>query len=161
MSIIDLYNDFGIQTADETSKHSRPGWVNTPCPFCVGNPGEHLGCHINSGRFSCWRCGWKPTDKALTKLLGMNQKEVKLLIRKYRITSSIITKAPSQNKKIQFKPHRLPSNIGPLEKQHRRYLESRKFDPDELEREWDLLGTGPVSFLDDISYKHRIIAPIF
>ena len=160
MSIIDLYQDFGIQTADEGSKHSRPGWVNTTCPFCVGNPGEHLGAHINSGRFSCWRCGWKPTDKALAKLLGMSTKEVKPLIRKYKVTSSIVSKAPSQNKKIQFKPHRLPSNTGPLEKSHKNYLIKRKFDPDKLEREWGLLGTGPVSFLDQIDYKHRIVAPI-
>ena len=160
MSILDLYNDFGVQTADDESKHSRPGWVNTNCPFCTGNPGEHLGVHVNSGRFSCWRCGWKATDKALSKLLSMDLKEVRPLIRKYKVTTSLNAKAPEQNKKIQFKPHRLPSNTGPLEAQHRQYLEKRQYDPVLLEREWGLLGAGPVALLDGIAYKHRIVAPI-
>jgi DNA primase len=40
-------------------------------------------------------------------------------------------------------------------------LESRGFDPILLEREWNLLGTGPYSKLDHIDYKHRIIIPFF
>jgi hypothetical protein len=38
-------------------------------------------------------------------------------------------------------------------------LEKRGFDPEYLEKEWNLLGTGPVSLLDNINYKHRIIIP--
>jgi DNA primase len=49
----------------------------------------------------------------------------------------------------------------PLQSNHRHYLESRDFDPDLLEREWNLLGTGPYSVLDHINYKHRIIIPFF
>jgi len=43
---------------------------------------------------------------------------------------------------------------------HRKYLIRRKFDPDKLEREWGLLGTGPVSRLDRINYSRRILIPI-
>ena len=159
MSILDLYNDFGIHYVTEGSKHSRPGWVNTACPFCTGNPGEHMGAFIASGRFSCWRCGWKPADKVISKLTGVSIPEASALIRKYKVTFSKAL-PESQNKKIQFKPHRLPSDCGPLQRQHIRYLEGRRFNPDKLEGDWGLLGAGPVASLDKISYKHRIIIPI-
>jgi DNA primase len=39
---------------------------------------------------------------------------------------------------------------------HYDYLESRGFEPERLEREWGLLGTGAIG-----SYKWRIIIPIY
>lgn len=159
MSILDLYNDFGIPYVTEGTKHSRAGWVNTSCPFCSGNPGTHLGVHLNSGRSSCWRCGGKSIYKVVMKLAGVNFNDAKDLIRKYKVTSSKVT-VPSQNRKIRFKPHKLPSNCEELQKQHIQYLEKRNFDPEKLQKEWGLLGAGPVSYLDEISYRHRIIAPI-
>jgi hypothetical protein len=38
---------------------------------------------------------------------------------------------------------------------HQNYLRSRNFDPDYLEKEWNLKGTGPVG-----NYRFRVIAPI-
>jgi len=163
MSILDLYQDFGIQFQTEDHKHCRPGWANLECPFCEGNPGLHLGCHINSGHFYCWRCGYKPTSKVITKLLNVEEGRAKDLIRQYKITrpSSSSISSATQDHKIQFHPHKLPSHTGPLERQHQLYLERRGFDPDYLEKEWGLLGTGPISYLDDIDYRHRIMVPIF
>jgi len=160
MGILDLYQDFGIQYQTEGHKHCRPGWANLPCCFCSGNPGLHLGVHINSGRFYCWRCGWKPTAKALSKILGVSEQKAKELIRQYKIGRGPKASV-SQDQKIQFKPHRLPNPHGPMGTAHKRYLERRGFDPGYLEQEWGLLGTGPVSFLDGIDYRNRIIIPIF
>jgi DNA primase len=42
---------------------------------------------------------------------------------------------------------------------HKRYLQSRNFDPDHLIKTWQLLSAGPVSSLDNIDYKNRIIIP--
>lgn len=159
MGILELYQDFGIQYQAEGHKHCRPGWVNVPCPFCTGNPGLHLGAHISSGRFYCWRCGWKPAKKVVSKLFGIDEREAGKLLIKYKATKGRAQE--HQNQRIQLHPHKLPHPCGPLMRSHKRYLTGRGFDPEYLEREWELLGTGPVSYLDKIDYKHRIIAPIF
>ncbi len=161
MGILELYQDFGIQFQTEGHKHCRPGWANLECPFCAGNPGLHLGCHINSGRFYCWRCGRKPASKAIAKLLGVEKNKAEELIRKYKITQRSSSFHSTQDHKIQFHPHKLPSHSGPLTLAHRKYLLKRQYNPDTIEKEWGLLGTGPVSSLDGIDYKHRIIIPIF
>ena len=43
MDILSLYQEHGVMIADEGHKHSRPGWVQTTCPFCTGHEGYHLG----------------------------------------------------------------------------------------------------------------------
>ena len=55
---------------------------------------------------------------------------------------------------------RFPSGTGPMHWIHKGYLESRRFDAERLEREWGLMGTGPVALLDNRDYKWRIIAPV-
>ena len=40
-------------------------------------------------------------------------------------------------------------------------MEKRGFDANYLETKYGLLGTGPVSSLDGINYKFRIVAPIY
>ena len=59
------------------------------------------------------------------------------------------------------KPFQLPTGCVPLAPSHRQYLSHRGYNADQLEQEWNLVSTGPISQLDGISYKHRIIAPIY
>ena len=155
--MIQLLDDYNIPYQTEGHKHCRPGWANMKCPFCEGNPGMHLGVNLSTGQWFCWRCGWKPESQALGKLLGIKEEKAKSILKQYSGTS-FITK--SQNHAIQFKPFKEPSNTDILSKSHNRYLEKRGYDPDEIKRVWGLKGTGPVSFLDHIDFKHRIIAPI-
>src|SRR4029077_16224057 len=58
------------------------------------------------------------------------------------------------------KPHKRPSDLGPLREAHRRYLRHRGFDPDIIAGQWQIQGTGPVSTLDGIDYRNRIFIPI-
>jgi DNA primase len=53
----------------------------------------------------------------------------------------------------------LPSGLAQLQTNHRKYLRGRGFDPDILEHDWGLLGSGPISLLDKIDYRFRIIIP--
>ena len=69
MDIIRLYRDYGIDHKAEGHKHTRPGWVNTECPFCTGNPGMHLGWNLKEEYFFCWRCGWHAPITTLSELL--------------------------------------------------------------------------------------------
>ncbi len=160
MDIIRLYEDFGVQYQTEGHKHCRPGWVNTECPFCSGNPGLHLGFNIRNEFFVCWRCGWKPTTKTIAKLIHVTENEAREIIKRYGGKSAL---ARNQNTKILLNKKRFkyPSNTDTLAPQHRAYLKRRGFDPDKLEKTWGILGTGPISELDNIDYKNRILIPIF
>jgi hypothetical protein len=156
MNILQLYRDYSIPHQTEGHKHCRPGWVNTPCPFCTGHEGLHLGCTLDGSHFFCWRCGWHPVTTTLAKLLNLTPAAVRVLVRSYGGKALVVTKTAQ----VRLKPHRLPTNVAAMLVQHRMYLSSRGFDPEKLETEWGLLGTGPVSFLDHIDYRFRILAPI-
>jgi hypothetical protein len=164
MDIIQLYNDFSIPHMTEGHKHCRPGWVNVECPFCSGNPGLHLGFDLTLNRYVCWRCGWHAIIPTLSTLLKIPEYEVRNVVKQYNLLY-IPTIEPIIH--IRKKSHKLPSNTAPMQLQHKIYLEKRGFDADKLEREWNLLGTGPISTLSTgmdnekiIDFKHRIIAPI-
>lgn len=158
MDIIKLYQDFNIQYQTEGHKHCRPGWVNIECPFCSGNPGLHLGYSLEKDYFRCWRCGFKPTLKAIQTVTGLSYKETASAIREYGGRSKT-PRAPKIT--VKKKKFRFPSGTGPMQDRHKRYLQNRGFDPGELESEWGLFGTGPIAPLDGIDYKHRIIIPIY
>ena len=156
MKLLELYQDYSIPHATENHKHSRPGWVNTSCPFCTGNPGLHLGYDLTGNHYYCWRCGYHSTTDTLMALLKLPYHKVKALIIAYK--GSIYQIAPKvEMDKVE---HVLPSGIIPLHAGHRKYLIGRGFDPDQLIEDWGLLGTGPIAMLDNIDYKHRILAPI-
>jgi hypothetical protein len=157
MDILQLYQDYSVDHLTEGHKHCREGWVNTPCPFCTGNPGYHLGFNIEDNYYFCWRCGWHPISMTVGKLLNITEQEARKIIRQYGLILHLPKKNPVTITKVV--DHRLPSGTGPLGKNHRAYLESRNFDPDKLERIWKLVGTGPISLLDGIDYKHRIVIP--
>lgn len=159
MDIIRLYKGHSIEFVTEGTKHTQPGWVNVACPFCVGNPGYHLGYNIEENYYHCWRCGGHPTKKVIAKLLNIKENEAKDIIRSYGGRSSTRKKSDTVVKIIPNKL-KLPSGSDALGNSHKQYLLRRGFFANELERDWGLLGTGPISKLDHINYKHRIIIPI-
>lgn len=156
MNIIKLYQDHNIPYATD-GPNCSPGWVVINCPHC-DDPSMHLGYSLKENYFRCWRCGWKPINKTIAKLLNTNEGSVVPIISRYggeapRLKESVV--------RVGDKPFRYPSGIFPkLQNNHRQYLKSRGFDSDYLERLWSLQGTGPVSTLDGIDYKNRIIVPI-
>lgn len=157
MNIIQLYTDFSIPYLTEGHPHCRSGWVQTQCPHCMGNFGWHLGFNLEGNYYSCYRCGGHSIYNTLSALLKINNyKELKEIIKRY---DTVIIKPKEPIVKIRIKAYKLPSNCEPLQANHRKYLESRNFDPDYLERTWGLLGTGVYSKLDNIDYKFRIIIP--
>lgn len=158
MKVLELYRDYNIPHQTEGHKHCRDGWVNTPCPFCTGNPGLHLGATLDGSVFTCWRCGWKHPVQAVSKLIGVSEPRAKEIIRQYGGKSASQKVKPQQK---STKLHELPSDTGPMESRHKKYLARRGFNPNKLEKQWGLLGTGPIAKLDGIDYSHRILAPIF
>lgn len=158
MKSIELFNHLNIQYVEEGHKHCRPGWVNMPCPFCVGNPGMHLGFDMENEFFRCWRCGWHPILETLHKLSGKSVPDIKSAMNLFggRPRHKKITKEV-----VRMKAFRLPSDTSRLARRHKDYLEKRGFDPDYLEQYWGLRSTGPVSTLDGSDYGNRILIPIY
>lgn len=157
LKILDLYQDYSIPSQTEGHKHCRPGWINTACPFCIGNEGLHLGYDLEDNYFRCWRCGWHPVAETIAALVGVHASESRLLLKQYGGIAKV-EEAPTAQPRP--KAHKLPSGIKSLQRQHQSYLVKRGFDPEKIARKWGLLGTGPVSSLDGADYKHRILAPI-
>ena len=158
MNIIQLYKDFNVPFATEGHKHCREGWVNTTCPFCTGNPGMHLGYNMADNYYVCWRCGWKATHKALALLIHVSEKEAKEIARKYGGKSHVKS---TVTVRVGQKKFRLPPSTAPMNDRHKRYLTKRKFDPEVIEKIWDVQGTGPISIMDGISFSHRLVIPIY
>ena len=156
MDIQRLYSDYHVDYKTEGHRHCREGWVQTPCPHCTGNPGYHLGYNLEGNFYACWRCGFHPIAYTISKLIKLPIKETYDIIKQYGL---LFTKTKEPIIKIRIKAHKLPSNTSPLAKNHKQYLERRGFDVDKLEKTFNLLGTGPISKLDGIDYKHRIIMP--
>lgn len=126
------------------------------CPACTGNPGLHLGVTINGTHCYCWRCGWKPVDYILSKLLGCSIKEAKDIAAQYG--GRVSTKEPTMV--VRKKAFKYPSGITQLTTHHKKYLAQRGFDPATLEKEWGLMSCGPTSELVGLCYRFRILAPI-
>jgi len=160
VDVIRFYQDFHIEYGDGGSgeKHCRPGWANIPCPFCTGNPGMHLGYSLDDNYFRCWRCGWKPSWLVISQLLGISRSRAEEIIQKYRKSHRRVKEKDTPV--VLSKEFTLPRNM-PLNYPARRYLMSRGFDPDVLERVWDVRVSAPVSQLDNINFKNRIIIPIY
>lgn len=154
MDIIRLYTDNRIPFITE-GKNVGDGWVNITCPFC-DDPSEHLGYNTSMDYYRCWRCGWHPTNKVVSKILNISTALTHETLKQYGGEYKKQIKEEHQ----QIRPFVFPSGVTSLQRQHKQYLENRGFDPARIERIWKLMGTGPVSMLDDIDYKHRIIAPI-
>ena len=159
MDVIQLYKDFGIKYLTEGHKHCRPGYVNTPCPFCTGNAGYHLSYNLDEDYFVCWRCGWKPTVKTLSALLRVEDRDIYPLLKIYEASLK-----HTEKKKIEKIKFRFPSDVHDLFPHHAKYLRKRKFDPEKIEREWGIKSLGPTAKLKlpdgkVIDYSHRILLP--
>lgn len=158
MDIIRLYIDHNVDYKTEGHKHTHAGWVHTPCPFCTGNPGYHLGYNIENEYYTCWRCGWHPVKKTLSALLKEPEYKVRDILKNYGgISLSGYVKKP----KIRIHTFKYPSGITSLQSNHKSYLKKRGYNPEQIESDWMVQGTGPHAKLGNLNFKHRIFIPIY
>jgi hypothetical protein len=136
--------------------------VGIPCPFCSGqHEGFHLGFNEQKQFFNCYRCGFHKTLDVISALTGAGTSEAKKLLRKYSggaFSMSSPTRIERKHKErisIVKRGVSFPPGTNRMLPRHKRYLASRDFDPEKLEKEWGLMGTGPMG-----PYALRIIAPI-
>ncbi len=162
MDILDIYRQHSIHFATEGDRHTSRGWVNVHCPFCTGSPGLHLGFNLEKKFWVCWRCGWHNPIEALTTLCQINEREARrLYYDELKAASGAAAPiARERQSPVRLSLYKRPSDVAPLRAPHKRYLAGRDFDPDEIAAEWGVVSTGPVSSLDHIDYRHRILVPI-
>ncbi len=144
--------DYNIQYHTEGADCS-PGYVNIQCPFC-DDTGHHGGFNIEKGFYSCWRCGGHSLENVIRALLEIKYRQAEDIRNYYTSKVSVDDQAIKRKAPTRL---RLPKEVNsPLPKKHRQYLRSRNFDPDRIETDFDLHGTGLLG-----NYKNRIIAPIY
>ena len=159
MNVTQLYKDYNIHIAQSGERHYRYNWINTSCPFCSGNKGNHLGYSIKDDYFRCHRCGFKTHKEVILALTNKPANKVLKLLKKYKGKATY----QKQKKVVVEKPKTLvePSNLTPLNSFHRKYLENRNFDVDYLIDTFELQSTSPISKLDKYDYSNRIYYPIY
>jgi DNA primase len=152
MDIRQLFKEYRIPIAEIGQPHYRDGWINTECPFCIGNPGNHLGFNIFKGYFHCWRCGGKNTYKTLLEL-GVPYDVINTQFKWMKF-------APIDT--VEKKEFRLPSNNKLIDDVRCvTYLKNRKFNPKEIESLWDVRASTITSIIDKVKLKNRLIIPIY
>lgn len=147
--ILSFAKDQGIPY-ELSGKNVSRGWVAFCCPFC-GDSGFHLGIPLSGTHAYCWKCASHPLDKTLMELSGLSWYEFNQISPDYDGTASLqdIGRKVALGTKIE-----LPE--GSMEEVHRKYLKRRGFNPDELNREYGIYGTGMLG-----EWKYRIIIPIY
>lgn len=157
MDFLKFCKDYRIPIAPPGHKHERHGWINIPCPFCIGNPGFHLGFQQTGGWFGfvCFRCGGHGGVATISALLKIRAEEARRLIEEYGDGVTSVWR----KKRVKTKTSTnlmLPPGLQPLGARAKQYLERRDFDPEKLEREFELKDTGLGGH-----WKGRVFIPIF
>lgn len=135
-------------------RYSRSGWVQFFCPFCSGgkDPNKpYAGYNIAFNYVNCWRCGPHRVGDTIQELTGLPWREVKGLL-----GSLERERKPPKHTKRRRGTLEIPKGVGPLLPAHKRYLKDRKFDPQEIERLWDVQGIGMAK-----EYAWRLFIPIY
>jgi DNA primase len=132
-------------------KNVSPGWVAVQCPFC-GDTSNHGAFNPVKAYYSCWKCGWHSVYNAVKEITG--EPNVKPILKKYGLLLADYTNIKDRLSDAGTKEFVLPGSA--LQKPHKDYLLSRRFDPDFIEKKYGVLGT-----LDHEQYAYRIITPVF
>lgn len=137
-----------------SGKNVSPGHVNIQCPFCDDHS-NHGGFDTETGSYSCWRCSGGHPARALSLAAGIPSSVAQDIISRH--TTGTVSRAT--RKQAQGTSIRLPGK--PMQEPHRKYLEGRGFDPDELAFYHGLLGTGISDTWEGYDFRYRVIIPIY
>lgn len=135
MTFNDLLEKYSVESAPEGHHHTTSGRVQLDCPLC--SPGSHrfrLGFSSRKKSFNCWSCGFLPLIPTLMQLLKEPYTKCK------EIASAL---DGTEEAEVSLRGTlEIPYGVGSLLSGHKKYLRSRGFDPEELEKLWDIQGIG-------------------
>lgn len=150
MNVRELLRDLNVPFREHgESPLVTEGWVGVVCPWCGTGTGKHgLGINLRTGRATCWKCGPHPLADALAELAQIPAARARQLAG--GLDSVRDPDRPAGGKLC------IPDGVGELLPVHRRYLQSRGFDPDQICEQWAIQGIGFVAG----PLKWRIFIPI-
>ncbi len=158
-NVIKFLKDYGINNKNK-GPNCSPNYINICCPICEDTK-YHGGFNLLKYYYTCWKCGYHPISEVVLSLLKCTEREAIEIYKKYTVKGIYKAIQPirkedkydsiSHTKTIDLKPFKSTFNESYLN-----YLKHRKFDPDKVIKQFNLLSGGLVG-----DYKFRIIAPIY
>lgn len=151
LNLIQLLDDHHIEYRGSDSK-----WISLACPFCYKGDGK-FGLGWSGTAFNCFKCGRLGQFEVIAALLDQTLARAAKTLSKYRgHTKTIPRHLDGVGRNLTTVPTViLPYGTAKMTARHQNYLKTRNFDPNQLEQDWGLLGTGPVG-----PFAYRIIIPI-
>lgn len=138
MTFEELLEEHHIPVAPGGHHHVSGDWIGFDCPYCSPNSQRfRMAFNPHSGAVNCWVCGVQKLTPVLAEMLNLPLHKARELSSKIQFERS-----SGYAEKTEGSQLILPDKVGPLQKQHKRYLKKRGFDPDELARVWDIQGIG-------------------
>lgn len=129
--------------------------IRCPCPGC-GDHSNHGHFNISTGRYSCWKCSGAPAGQVLAWAARLPVKSALEIIAKYSDgkTSPVARKRKSGGVTSIKLPGSTKCPVA-----HRRYLEGRGFDPQELEFYHGIQYTL-MEHWEGVDASYRVIIPV-
>jgi hypothetical protein len=152
---ISFLNDYNIQYITQGSQLSQ-GWVGVCCPMCNDDK-FHMGISPDGHVWTCWRCGRLQLHKLIREWLTCDKSTARQVFKEY--ADSTPSGQPLAKNDKRASSVELPG--GSLQAPHKRYLKSRGFDPDFLERKYKITGTGPICKYDGQDFSLSLIIPVY
>lgn len=139
MSLIDVFETHGVEYRLVGSHHHvTQNWCGVDCPQCSPNSQSfRLGFHLTSGRAACWSCGKINPVQALADICGIPKSEAYKVIKSFSFLDS--DSLPQSHHTGTYRP---PRGVGPFSSKHKSYLRSRGFEPDSIQKLWNVQGIG-------------------
>lgn len=154
MNITDILDKHGIPYRNRVKNVGKDFIGLEICPFC-NSGGYHCGINLKKPYYNCWICSKGKLEKLLVSLLKISYKKAKRIIDKC-YTQEIEDEEEEIAKKDESEFIQLYSSFPEIDESHKKYLISRRFDPEEIKRKWKIKGSDILS-----KYKYRIVIPIF
>lgn len=172
IDIEEYLQDKNIPYDPPGSKNVGRNSVGIACPFCGDHDysgGNHLGIKIDTKQWNCWICGAgrnKGFVSLVVKLENCSYRQAEEILKPYiHSDMSLLQKSivvPLTTSQGYFKLPNEAQDI--LLNPHRKYLESRGFDPDYILNKYNIKCVGPISdrwkltIIIPVYFHHRIVA---
>ena len=153
IQIIELLDELGIKYKSSGKNVSR-NWIEVKCisPDC-SDPSEHCGINLITGIFHCWICGCKGSITRFVQMAAqINYYQAKIMVAKF--SDEIVFQDEKEEKIItgNILPKEATNKLPIL---HRNYLLKKNFDPDYLQRQYQIMACYTTG-----NYAYRLIIPI-
>lgn len=140
-------------------KNNVEGCLTIHCPCCPDDdpdPSRHGNLNPETGSYSCWRCKGSHPAVVIARAGRISVTAASNLIRKYTTGIAVSKKLEVQMaESISLPGSPTPQDI------HRKYLEGRGFDVDELCFYHGIRFTGMMEKWNGVDWGFRVIIPVY